>query len=173
MDKYGLRKKIIAYVKDERSNLNVMTTTLKVIVNYESFGLKESFKGIYFGHVFSKPCQYGITKEKVCKDLKYVSINFAQIDLQKCIIWPKKFGKGRKVWNKVSVEMAFTQKIEHSNENHLDLFVSLLFQQFIIFEVLNYITQLIFCIIGYVVGLLVSSLCSRGLINLFYHYALL
>jgi hypothetical protein len=109
----------------------------------------------------------------VCKDLKYVSINFAQIDLQKCIIWPKKFGKGRKVWNKVSVEMAFTQKIEHSNENHLDLFVSLLFQQFIIFEVLNYITQLIFCIIGYVVGLLVSSLCSRGLINLFYHYALL
>jgi hypothetical protein len=43
LDKYGLRKKIIAYVKDERSNLNVMTITLKVIVICVSFGLKESF----------------------------------------------------------------------------------------------------------------------------------
>jgi hypothetical protein len=28
-------------------------------------------------------------------DLKYVSIKFAQVDLQKCIIWPKKSRKGR------------------------------------------------------------------------------
>ncbi len=66
LDKYGLRKKIVAYVKDEGSDLNVMTTTLKPIVNCESFGLEESFKGIYFGHVFSKACQYGTTKENVC-----------------------------------------------------------------------------------------------------------
>ncbi len=33
LDKYGLRKKIIVYVKDESSNLNAMTTTLKVVVN--------------------------------------------------------------------------------------------------------------------------------------------
>jgi hypothetical protein len=43
LDKYVLRKKIIAYVKDERSNFNVMTITLKVVVNYEYLGLKESF----------------------------------------------------------------------------------------------------------------------------------
>ncbi len=61
MDKYGLRKKIIAYVKDEGLNLNAMITVLKVVVNYESFGLEESFKGAYFGHVFSKACQYGTT----------------------------------------------------------------------------------------------------------------
>jgi len=45
LDKYGLRKKIIAYVKDEGSSLNAMPTTLKVIVNFEYLGLKESFHG--------------------------------------------------------------------------------------------------------------------------------
>jgi hypothetical protein len=45
LDKYGLRKKIIAYVKDEGSNLNAMTTKLKVVVNFESLSLQESFQG--------------------------------------------------------------------------------------------------------------------------------
>ncbi len=43
LDKYGLKKKFITYVKDEGSNLNTMITTLKVVVNFESLGLKESF----------------------------------------------------------------------------------------------------------------------------------
>jgi hypothetical protein len=93
LDKYGLRKKIVAYVKDEGSNLNVMIVTLKCVLSYESLGLKESFQGIFFGHAFSKACQYGIAKEKVYIGLKYVFINFAQVDLQKCIIWPKKSKK--------------------------------------------------------------------------------
>ncbi len=38
LDKYGLRKKIIAYVKDEGSNFKTMIITLKAIVNCESFG---------------------------------------------------------------------------------------------------------------------------------------
>jgi len=33
LDKYGLRKKIILYIKDEGSNLNAMTSALKSIVN--------------------------------------------------------------------------------------------------------------------------------------------
>jgi hypothetical protein len=86
LDKYGLRKKIIAYVKDEGSNFNAMTTTLKVILNYEPLGLKESFEDICFRHAFLKACQYHIAKEKVCKNLKYVSIISAQSHLQKCII---------------------------------------------------------------------------------------
>jgi hypothetical protein len=32
LNQYGLRKKIIAYVKNERSNLITMTTTLKSIM---------------------------------------------------------------------------------------------------------------------------------------------
>jgi hypothetical protein len=43
LNKYGLRKKIIVYVKDEGLNLNAMTIALKAIVNYESFGLEETF----------------------------------------------------------------------------------------------------------------------------------
>jgi hypothetical protein len=56
LDKYGLRKKIIVYVKNEGSNLNVVTIALKVVVNYKSFGLEKSFHGICFGHAFSKAC---------------------------------------------------------------------------------------------------------------------
>ncbi len=78
LDKYGLKKKIIFYVKNEGSNLNVVTIALKAIVNYKSFGLEKGFHGICFGHAFSKACQYGIVEEKVCKDLKYVSIKSAQ-----------------------------------------------------------------------------------------------
>jgi len=65
LDKYGLRKNIIVYVKDEGSNLNAMIGALKFVVNCESFGLEENFHGTCFGHVFSKACQYGIAEEKV------------------------------------------------------------------------------------------------------------
>ncbi len=103
-DKYGFKKKIIAYVKDEGSNVSVMTITLKVIINYESLSLENNFQGTYFGHVFSKACQYGTAKEKVCKDLKYIYVKSTQADLQKCITWFKKFGKGRQELNKTCVE---------------------------------------------------------------------
>jgi hypothetical protein len=43
LDKYGLKKKIIANVKDEGSNFNAITIILKVVQNCESLGLKESF----------------------------------------------------------------------------------------------------------------------------------
>jgi len=38
LDKYSLRKKFIAYVKDEGSNLNVMIGALKSVINCESLG---------------------------------------------------------------------------------------------------------------------------------------
>ncbi len=56
LDQYGLRKKTIAYVKDEGSNLTIMTITFKWIVKREILGLDESFQGIYFGHSFFKAC---------------------------------------------------------------------------------------------------------------------
>jgi hypothetical protein len=42
-DQYGLRNKIIAYVKDKGSNLNTMTIALKSIVKCEALGLNENF----------------------------------------------------------------------------------------------------------------------------------
>jgi hypothetical protein len=43
LGKYDLRKKIIAYVKDEGSNLNIMIVVLKFIVSCNVLGLIESF----------------------------------------------------------------------------------------------------------------------------------
>ncbi len=60
---------------------NVAISVLKFVVNCESFGIEESLHGTCFGHAFSKACQYGTAEEKNCKNLKYVSIKFAQIDL--------------------------------------------------------------------------------------------
>jgi hypothetical protein len=40
---YALRKNKIAYVKDEGSNLNTMTITLKSIISCDMLGLEESF----------------------------------------------------------------------------------------------------------------------------------
>jgi hypothetical protein len=53
LDQDGLRRQIIAYVKDEGSNLNVMIIALKSIVKCEVLSLDESFEdSICFGHVF-------------------------------------------------------------------------------------------------------------------------
>ncbi len=54
-----------------------MTITLKFVVKCEIFGLDESFYGSYFGHVFSKPCQYATTDKKICMNLKFVLIKSA------------------------------------------------------------------------------------------------
>jgi hypothetical protein len=65
LDNYASRKKIIAYVKDEGSNINTMAIILKSI-SCDVLGLEESFRGTCFGHAF---CQYDTMEENVCKDL--------------------------------------------------------------------------------------------------------
>jgi hypothetical protein len=81
LDIYELRRKIVAYVKDEGYNLNIMTTTLKSIINCDVLGLEESFQRTCFGHAFSKACSYATIDENFCKGLRYVSINATQGDL--------------------------------------------------------------------------------------------
>ncbi len=81
LDNYALRGKIIAYVKDEGSNFNNMTITLKLIINCDVLGSEESFHGTCFGHAVSMAHQYVIIKEKNCKNLRYVSIKSPQKDL--------------------------------------------------------------------------------------------
>jgi hypothetical protein len=43
LDQSSLRKQIIAYVKDKKSNLIVMTNALKYVVCCETLGFEESF----------------------------------------------------------------------------------------------------------------------------------
>ncbi len=52
LNQYDLRKKIVAYVKDEGANLNAMKTTLKLVGDCEVFGMEESFQGFCFDHAF-------------------------------------------------------------------------------------------------------------------------
>ncbi len=54
LDIFGLRKKIIAYVKNESFNSNVMTFALKFVVNYETLSLQKHFNGTYFWACFSQ-----------------------------------------------------------------------------------------------------------------------
>jgi hypothetical protein len=62
-----------------------MTIVLKLVVNYEALGLEESYQGTCFGHAFSKACQYVTANEKVCRNLKHISLKFVHVDLQKRI----------------------------------------------------------------------------------------
>jgi hypothetical protein len=97
LDKHGLRKKIFAYVKDEGFHFNAMTIIWKYIVSHESLGLEENFQGVCFGH-FSKACQYGTIEEKVCKNLKYASIKFAQVSICKSASFgPRNFRRKTKM----------------------------------------------------------------------------
>jgi hypothetical protein len=54
LDNYALKRKIIVSIKDERSNLNNMITTLKSIVSYDMLGLENSFQGTSFKHAFPR-----------------------------------------------------------------------------------------------------------------------
>jgi hypothetical protein len=43
-DGYALKRKIVPYVKDEGSNLNIMTIALKLVISCDVLGLEEVFK---------------------------------------------------------------------------------------------------------------------------------
>jgi len=58
-----------------------ITIAMTSIVRCEVLCLNEGFQGTYFGHAFSKICQYTTTNEKDCKNFIFVSIKFAQLDL--------------------------------------------------------------------------------------------
>jgi hypothetical protein len=54
LDAYGLRNKIIIYMKDEGSNLNILTNALKFVDKCETLGLEESFRELVLVMFFSK-----------------------------------------------------------------------------------------------------------------------
>jgi hypothetical protein len=64
----------------------------------------KKFQGTCFGHAFSKTCQHATIEEKVCKNLKFVSIKSVQFDIKKCITWPKRSRIGRQEWSKACID---------------------------------------------------------------------
>jgi hypothetical protein len=69
LDKYGLRKKIVVYVKDEGSNHNAMIVALKSIISCEFFWLEKNFQDVCFGHAFEKNDNMTLQKKKFLKNL--------------------------------------------------------------------------------------------------------
>jgi hypothetical protein len=51
LNKHGLRKKIMVYVKVDRSNRNAMTNALKSIMSCETLSLEEIFEGTCLVHI--------------------------------------------------------------------------------------------------------------------------
>ncbi len=51
-------------MNEDTHNLNIMTIALKSTINYKVLVLGESFYETYFGHAFSKACQYATMDEK-------------------------------------------------------------------------------------------------------------
>jgi len=65
LDQYGLRNKIIAYVKNEGSNFNITMIALKFVVKCEVLSLDEILQGFCFDKFFSKAYQYATTNAQV------------------------------------------------------------------------------------------------------------
>ncbi len=63
-----LKKKQLAYVEDEGSNINNMNDVLKLVVNCEALGLEESYKGTCFWHSFSKHANVQLLMNFFVKD---------------------------------------------------------------------------------------------------------
>jgi hypothetical protein len=63
-----------------------------------SFKFGWKFQKHFFGHVFFKACHHVTIDEKICKNHIFISIKFAQLDLYKCITWPKKSINGIEEW---------------------------------------------------------------------------
>jgi hypothetical protein len=60
LQKYNLKNKIILYVKDEGSNLNIMNVAL-LVVSCDILSLEESYQSTCFGHAFLKAYQYAMS----------------------------------------------------------------------------------------------------------------
>ena len=95
---------VIAYVKDEGTNLITLANALSSVVSCDVLGLNEPYSGTCFGHVMSKVCKYNTNLDTICSSMKHVSLKNAQSTLQKIITWTKNNGKGRQEWEKTCIE---------------------------------------------------------------------
>ncbi len=108
---FGLLNKVIAYVKDEGSNLASLIITLTSIVSCSILKLVFPFIGSCFGHGMSKVAQFAINETKVCVGMMEVNLKWAQTTLQKTIIWTKNSTKGMHEWKDVCHLIGFPTRI--------------------------------------------------------------
>lgn len=63
---FGLLNKLIAYIKIERSNLNILIIILRNVMFYIAPQLACPFVGLCFGHTMSKVAQHATNYFKFC-----------------------------------------------------------------------------------------------------------
>jgi hypothetical protein len=71
---YQLTNKVIAYVKEENTNLNMLAFALTSVVSCELLQLPSPFSGTCFGHVISNACQHAINDIKLGVGMKEVNV---------------------------------------------------------------------------------------------------
>jgi hypothetical protein len=103
-------------MKDEGTNLFIMTNAFKQSVSFEKLVILAPFEGVCFGHALSKACQYATSNEKVSLGLQLANTKFAQPSIQACITWPKKSGKRKGIMDKNLFGYATTE-VKHIGEN--------------------------------------------------------
>jgi hypothetical protein len=86
LEKNRLIHGVIAFVKNGGNKLGTMVTTLRSIIDCETFKLLRVYQGTCFQHVMSKTCQYVTNDDKVLVGLSLVSVKDVQTSLQKIII---------------------------------------------------------------------------------------
>lgn len=101
---FQLVDKVVAYVKDDSSNLATLVASLSSMVTYRPFGMALPHVGTCFGHAMSKACQYATMNEKVCRGVSKVRISKAQVALQKTITLTKNSRMERQEWDKVCID---------------------------------------------------------------------
>jgi hypothetical protein len=79
LDKFSLTHKIIAFVEDEKSNLQVCASALTSIVSCNNMDLLDPFDGTCFEHAFSIVCKYVNVDEKVPIDLPFVFVKVVHL----------------------------------------------------------------------------------------------
>jgi hypothetical protein len=110
LDSFGLRKKIITFVKDEGANLNAMTLALRSIMSCDILRLEESFNGSCLKHVFSKACQYGIVEDKVYKDMGFMQLKMHNLTFRSSLLGQKSLVKVDKSGTKHVWRLEFIPK---------------------------------------------------------------
>jgi hypothetical protein len=93
LDSFDLIDKVIAYVKDEGSNLNTLTSALTSIVSCSTFQLACPFVRSCFGHVMSKVARYAIDNTKVYAGLLEVNLKKFNLCCKRPLLRQKNLGR--------------------------------------------------------------------------------
>ena len=61
--------------------MTTLERALQLTVSCDVLDIKQPYVGVCFGHVMSKACQYATDDDKVCREMKELSLKSAQAAL--------------------------------------------------------------------------------------------